>query len=141
MRFEWDDDMLQERLKELQKTVPEELENCMAKACAAVVAEAMARCPIDTGELRRSITYDVKREDEKTVGIVGTNVDYAPYVHQGTGLYAIEGNGRKDVPWYYYSERDGKLHRTYGSKPQPFLQDAINAKAQDIANYFMGCIK
>ena len=35
-------------------------------------------CPVDTGRLRNSITYDVS-EDGKSV-IVGTNVKYATYV-------------------------------------------------------------
>lgn len=36
---------------------------------------------IDTGRLRNSITH--MQEDEETE-IIGTNVEYAPYVHYGT---------------------------------------------------------
>ena len=44
------------------------------------IAEANCKelCPVDTGRLRNSITYDVS-EDGKSV-IVGTNVKYATYV-------------------------------------------------------------
>lgn len=47
-----------------------------------MVAEAYASdyCPVDTGRLRASITYDT---DEDTM-YVGTNVEYAPYVELGT---------------------------------------------------------
>ena len=141
MRIEWDDEMLQQALKDLQKNMPDEVAECMSKACAAVEAEAKARCPVDSGELRRSITFDVKQDTDETKGIVGTTIDYAPYVHEGTGIYAKAGNGRKDVPWYYYSEKDGKLHRTYGNHPQPFLEEAVEAKKQEIITYFMGLIK
>lgn len=141
MRIEWDDEMLQQALKDLQKNMPDEVVECMSKACAAVEAEAKARCPVDSGELRRSITFDVKQDSDDIKGIVGTTVDYAPYVHEGTGLYAKAGNGRKDVPWYYYSEKDGKLHRTHGNHPQPFLGEAVEAKSQEIITYFMGLIK
>lgn len=52
----------------------------MAKGCKLVKSEARERCPVDTGELRRSITSQV----EGMFGIVGTNKEYAGYVELGT---------------------------------------------------------
>ena len=48
----------------------------------ALTAEAFAKveCPVDTGNLRNSITHD---SDEKSA-VVGTNVEYAAYVELGT---------------------------------------------------------
>lgn len=49
-----------------------------------LVAEGYAKraCPVDTGRLRNSITHIV---DEGTRHVViGTNVEYAPYVELGT---------------------------------------------------------
>ena len=47
------------------------------------MAESYAKraCPVDTGRLRNSITHE--RESEN-VEVIGTNVDYAPYVELGT---------------------------------------------------------
>ena len=45
--------------------------------------EAKRRSPIDTGNLRSSITNEVKKEAGEIVGQVGTNVDYA--IHQEFG--------------------------------------------------------
>lgn len=47
-----------------------------------MIAEAYAvdYCPVDTGRLRGSITYDT----DDTTMYVGTNVEYAPYVELGT---------------------------------------------------------
>ena len=84
--------------------------------------EAKLRCPYDNGELRRRITHQV----QDTVGVVGTNVSYAPYVHEGTGIYAADGQGRKEVPWRYQDE-EGQWHSTSGQKPQPFLRDAMDS--------------
>ena len=42
--------------------------------------EAKLYCPIDTGRLRNSISHD---HDDSTM-VVGTNVEYAPYVELGT---------------------------------------------------------
>jgi len=37
-----------------------------------------------TGYLRNSITSEVRREAERIIGITGTNLKYAIFVHQGT---------------------------------------------------------
>lgn len=43
---------------------------------------AAKRCPVDTGNLRGSITYEVDAGDSAVY--IGTNVEYAPYVELGT---------------------------------------------------------
>lgn len=43
---------------------------------------AEARCPVDTGNLRASITHEVDAGDNAVY--IGTNVEYAPYVELGT---------------------------------------------------------
>lgn len=58
------------------------------------VAEGAAKrlCPVDTGRLRNSITHAFV--DDHTI-VIGTNVEYAPYVHEGTA------SGRKGNPFLY----------------------------------------
>lgn len=73
-----------------------------------LVAEGYAKraCPVDTGRLRNSITHIV---DEGTRHVViGTNVEYAPYVELGT------------------------RHQ----KPQPFLKPAANDHASTYKGIF-----
>lgn len=43
---------------------------------------AAKKCPVDTGNLRGSITYEVDAGDNAVY--IGTNVDYAPHVELGT---------------------------------------------------------
>lgn len=43
---------------------------------------AQKKCPVDTGNLRGSITHEVDTGDNAVY--VGTNVEYAPYVELGT---------------------------------------------------------
>jgi hypothetical protein len=50
-----------------------------------VESEAKVGCPVDTGRLRVSITTVPAVDDDGTGYVnVGTNVDYAVFVHDGT---------------------------------------------------------
>lgn len=97
----------------------------LEKACLFLEGEAKKNCPVDQGYLRASMFSDVILTNDKIIGTVGNNSEYAPYVHQGTGIYAKNGDGRK-TPWKYQS-KTGKYkgwHITKGQKPQPFLDKA-----------------
>lgn len=97
----------------------------MDKACLVVETQAKQNCPVDIGILRASITSETEVTASEIVGRIGSNEEYAPYVHNGTGIYAKDGNGRK-TPWGY-TVRVGKhkgFHRTQGQRPQPFLENA-----------------
>ena len=58
----------------------------IARALEAIglQAEGYAKmlCPVDTGNLRNSITHTVDADEQKAY--VGTNVEYAPYVELGS---------------------------------------------------------
>lgn len=71
------------------------------------------------GTLRKSITHKVI---DDTV-YVGSNVEYAPYVELGTGIYATDGNGRKS-PWVWV-DKNGKAHYTRGMEPKHMLKKSI----------------
>ena len=96
-------------------------------ACALVERSAKKKAPKDTGALRRSITSKV----DGLTGIVFTPLQYSPYVEFGTGLFAENGAGRKDVPWNYQDDK-GEWHSTRGQKPQPFMRPALNENRTEI---------
>lgn len=56
----------------------------LATVCAQVETASKAVCPVLTGRLRSSITWRLETDSGDLCGIVGTNVSYAIYVHQGT---------------------------------------------------------
>ena len=82
--------------------------------------------PVDTGNLRNSITHKVAED----VVYIGTNNEYAAYVELGTGKYA-EG-GRKD-PWVYQDD-EGRWHHTDGQRAQPYLKPAVADHKQTYRN-------
>lgn len=107
---------------------------------AALEVERLARqkCPKDTTALRQSITHDVRPRGPKVTAIVGSELEYAPYVHEGTGIHAPLG--RNDVPWSYQDEK-GEWHTTDGMEPNPFLEDARNEMKDRISQIMFDALK
>ena len=68
------------------RSVKNSLPLAIKKACIIVEGSAKPLCPVDTGNLRDSITHTAG-EDQ---GRVGTNVEYAPYVELGTRKMAAQ---------------------------------------------------
>ena len=68
---------LNEILEESKRKIAIALEICGGKA----ESYAKELCPVDTGNLRNSITHAQTGEQEETIG---SNVEYAPYVELGT---------------------------------------------------------
>lgn len=126
---------LEKLISKLNKLSDQQMEQALNKACILVENQAKENCPVDTGELRMSITHYV----EGDTGVVGTNKQYAPYVEYGTGLFAVEGNGRQ-TPWSYQDAK-GEWHTTKGQKPQPFLEPALLDNKKNIIKIFNEAIK
>lgn len=95
--------------------VEKALEEC------GLVAEGYAKklAPVDTGNLRNSISHKV--DPEEPAVYIGTNSSYAAYQEFGTGIYT---EGGRDTPWVYQDEK-GNWHWTRGNKAQPFLKPAV----------------
>lgn len=93
-------------------------------------AEGYAKdlCPVDTGELRNSISHKVD-ESEQTV-YVGSNNRYAAYVELGTGRYYPGG---RPTPWTYQDAK-GVWHWTRGNPAQPYLAPAVKDHVQTYRN-------
>lgn len=114
-------------LKMLDQALSEEkVASGLQKAVLLVERSAKMKAPKGDGELRRSIQSRV----DGNVGYVYTNLEYAPYVEYGTGLFAEEG-GRKEVPWHYKDE-NGEWHSTKGMKPRPYMRPALNENREKI---------
>lgn len=106
----------------------------MQRACDVILnqsTENLQSLKHQSGALHASKFSEVKKEGDNIVGYVGYSSEYAPYVHEGTGIYARKGNGRK-TPWIYKDERTDKFYTTSGQKPKQFLQKAIDSKQKEV---------
>lgn len=78
MDFKIDQNNVDQALSELEQKEARALEAIGLKA----EGYAKALCPVDTGNLRNSITHQVSLSEDGVY--IGTNVEYAPYVELGT---------------------------------------------------------
>lgn len=125
-------DKLQNKIDKLNKLI---LDDALEEACILVENDAKRLCPVDTGQLRSSIT----REIEDNIGVVGTNVMYAPYIEYGTGLFSSLGNGRQDR--WSYQDAKGEWHSTIGQQPQPFLHPALEQNRKKVKEFIQMAIE
>ena len=119
-------DNSEEVLEAMQQAAVRALEQC------GLTAEGYAKklCPVDTGNLRNSITHMV--DEQEPAAIIGTNSEYGAYVELGTGIYAKGGGGRP-TPWVYQDAK-GNWHRTNGQKARPYLKPAVANHARTYRN-------
>lgn len=126
----------------------------VADVCRRVANEGKRRCPVDEGRLRASIDWAVTTHGTTILGTVGTDVDYAVYVHEGTGLYGprkrlIRPVSARALSWVPRTGGQGSrtggqgsrtggrktaretrrvtVRYTRGMRPRPFLREALEA--------------
>lgn len=110
-----------------------------------VLNMARTLCPVDEGRLRASLTMEVVSTGGSFYIRVGSNLDYAIFVHEGTGIYVgrpmITAKGGGLLRWpaknnsgsgnrrYSGGSTSGYVYarKVRGQPPQPFLRDALNA--------------
>ena len=84
---------------------------------------------VDTGKTKGSWEHIVNAEKMEVQ--VGSRYKNALWEELGTGIYALNGDGRQKVPWVYRTP-DGKFHSTVGKKPRRALFNAYNSKKNQI---------
>lgn len=68
------------RIMKVRRAVERESKKALTASAMVVQGEAINLAPVKTGNLRGSIDFSI----EDVIAIVGTNVEYAPYVEYGT---------------------------------------------------------
>lgn len=115
--------------------------DAMRRATLLVQRDAKILAPVDSGRLRASIIPEIRAEGREVLGVVGSNVVYAPYMELGTGIYA---GGKPYFPppeaLERWASRHGStgylvalaIYKAGGLKPRKFLQQAIENNQQRI---------
>ena len=123
---------------EADKLVLDILVQNMELALDHVAEKAKEKVGVDTGALRADTrSLGVEIVGDEVHGAVGNTSDYAIYHHQGTGIYAVNGDGRK-TPWSYDDPKTGEKIWTKGSKPNPYLKDTIEQEQSTLSKLLGG---
>lgn len=111
--------------------------NGFVRAAEEVQKVAKEEAPQVTGNLRKSITVPeiTPRGQYPISAIIPATATYALFVHEGTGIYNLQGKGRP-TPWVYYSKDAGHFVRTRGQKPNPFFRRAVKDARSRISDIF-----
>lgn len=109
------------------ENVRDEVKRIITETAYIIMNNAKVMAPVDDGNLRDSIEVEIVQGG--MTAIVRVTANYAIYVEYGTGIYAVEGNGRK-TPWTYYSDKLGRFVTTEGMQAQPFWDPAIDKGAR-----------
>lgn len=103
-----------------------------------IAEKAKEKVGVGTGALRADTrSLGVEIVGDEVHGAVGNSLEHAIYHHQGTGIYASDGNGRK-TPWVYEDPKTGEKIYTRGSKPNPYLKDTIEQEQSTISKLLGG---
>ena len=96
----------------------------LEEASGEVESQTKRNTKVDTGKTKNSWEH-VVNTDKMEVQI-GSRYKNALWEELGTGIYALNGDGRK-IKWVYRTE-DGKFHATVGKKPRRALFRAFESK-------------
>lgn len=115
---------LEKAVRKYAEDVEAEIKRIIVETASIIHANAKALAPVDDGNLRDSIEMQILNGG--LTAVVRVTAHYAIYVEYGTGIYAVEGNGRK-TPWTYWSDKLNRFVTTKGMRPQPYWDPAIDA--------------
>ena len=120
--------------RDYSRIVIEKINECGVKfleeASGELEAQVKRNTKVDTGKTKGSWEHVV--HEHKLEAEIGSRYKNALWEEFGTGIYALNGNGRK-TKWVYKTP-DGKYHTTVGKKPRRALYNAYNSKKNQIIN-------
>ena len=104
-------------------------ENFLEEAGGVIERQVKQNTKVDTGQTKGSWTHEVNAD--KMEVIIGSPNINALYEELGTGIYALNHDGRQ-TKWVYRNPKDGKFYTTVGKKPRRALYNAYNTKKNAI---------
>lgn len=123
-------DEFEKKLKNSPQIIEKAQRNMLEMATFMAQGEAKVKAPIDTGKLRASITSKIIKRNNEMVGVVGTNLDHAPYQEYGTGIFGpfkrpIRMRGGGVMSWNSKSGKKMFVRSILGVRAKHFMQSGF----------------
>ncbi|MDB8553877.1 hypothetical protein [Turicibacter sanguinis] len=93
---------------------------------------------VRSGNLGSKMKIDLRWEGSYLVGRLYPTVHYAPYVEYGTGIHAVNGNGRQEK-WKYQTP-DGRWVTTEGMEPRLFMTKTYKQYVPIVKDYYLDIV-
>ncbi len=153
---------LQKDIERVGETAMPRLKFGLEQFLSFVADKARLKCPVKTGHLQSSITHQISKSTDRAIeGRVGSNVDYAPYVELGTGIYGprktpIRPKNKKVLAWvvrgprpttpegWRQACREGRavlVKEVQGMKPRPYLLPALTENIERLVEFLKKALK
>lgn len=123
-----------------------EVRNAINARLYAVLEESAGELESVTKRLSRKDTrqtsnsFEHKTIAEENIAYIGSNYENAIWEEFGTGEHALNGDGRKDIPWHY-KDAKGKWHTTTGKKPSRAFWHAYISTKNAIIKHIESALK
>ncbi|MBU5677908.1 HK97 gp10 family phage protein [Alkaliphilus sp. MSJ-5] len=129
-------DSLMRKLDSLGGSTTKAVAKGVGLAAKKVQGDAKDLAPVDTGQLRNSISTNIEEKDNVIVGKVFTNNDHAAYVEFGTGQRgkASDIESKKEMNISYKEDWTGMA-------AQPFMYPAMKQNEGYIKDTIKGAIQ
>ena len=121
IRMEVDTSKLNLDADKINKAVSQEIE----KTAHRIERQAKELAPVDTGELRRSITTEGSGLDYE----ISTDLEYSEYIEDGTSPHIINGN-----PYLYWEGASHPVRSVNhpGNRAYLYMETACDTQTEDI---------
>lgn len=97
---------------EVNGKINEALIAALYEAAGEVVSQTARNTRVDTEQLKGSWDYTVDESEGKAT--IGSPLENAIWEEFGTGIHALNGDGRKTA--WHYKDKKGNWHTTTGKK-------------------------
>lgn len=112
----------------INRMIDDAIGSFLLESSAEIVSQTARNTRVKSGQLKGSWQANV--DEEAGVATIGSPLENAIWEEFGTGIYALNGDGRK-TPWIYTDE-NGKTHRTSGKKGTRAFYKAFTSKKASI---------
>lgn len=110
-------------LSALKQQITKGLTECGMQAVTYATRSLTDSGAVDTGNLRNNVVFEVDGSAIEPFMVIGTNVEYAPYIEFGTGIGSTLGG--RQTPWKWQDAKTGKWYTTRGMQARPFIKPAL----------------
>ena len=109
---------------QVNRTMCNKVEALLLEVSAEIVSQTARNTRVKTGKTKGSWKANVRDTGDEYTAIIGSDEENAIWEEFGTGIHALNGDGRKDG--WAYEDAEGNDHFTRGKRPTRAFWNAYN---------------